>query len=171
MASIREIRAQEYGRHSKGWKVWNDTNPEDPILPDTGYVLHHKDHDHSNNAPSNLKKMTTFAHMSYHMKRRTVSEKTRRKMADSKVGHQHSEETKRKISASKVGKNLGWIPWNKGIPVSEETRRKMSIAQLGIPQSTETKKKISAAMKASWNKRRKEKNHPIPKKLRHEVHP
>ncbi len=112
------IRKTPLGRHSEGWRIWNITHPEDPILPGTGYVIHHKDHNHSNNATDNLQKMTDSEHRIHH----------------SRKGIPRSEETKRKISIA-----------NLGMKHSEETRRRMSLGQLGRKHSMETRKKMSIA--------------------------
>ena len=113
-------KTREYGRHSEGWKVWNGYHPDDPILPDTGYVIHHKDHDHFNNSPDNLQKMTAFAHISHHSQGRNHSEAARQKMSEAHLGHITSEKTRRKLSIAQLG--------NKH---SEETRRKMSASLMG----------------------------------------
>ena len=59
----------------------------------------------------------------------TVSDETRKKMSEARMGHKMSDETKRKLSKANMGKRL-----------SEETKKKMS-----RPMSEDQKKKISKA--------------------------
>ncbi len=113
------------GRHSKGWEVWNTTHPEDLILPGTGYIIHHKDHDHFNNSPNNLQKMTNSEHTSHHRK-----------------GIPKSDEHRSNISKALLGRKRG--------PMPEEWKRKIAIGNLGKIVSVETKKKMSG--KTPWNK-------------------
>ncbi len=129
------------------WKIWNKYHADDPILHGTGYVIHHKDHNHFNNAPDNLEKMTVSAHARYHMKGTPKSEEMKRNMSKSMKGIPKSEEHKRKMSESRLGKN-------KGIPRSEETKRKISESMRGKSLSEEHKRKISAGNKGkpAWNK-------------------
>jgi hypothetical protein len=72
------------------------------------------------------------------------SDKTKKKMSESKKGAKHSDATRKKIAESGKGKSP-----------SAETRKKMSDALKGksLPQfSEETKKKMSESAKARWNK-------------------
>ena len=59
------------------------------------------------------------------------------------LGRKLSEETKRKMSESKMGQEA----WNKGLPRTDETKRKISDTMSGTKQSEETKRKRSASMK------------------------
>ncbi len=148
------------GRHSEpSWLVWNRHHPEDPILHGTGHVIHHKDHDHFNDSPDNLQKMTHSEHSIYHMSGdrhymfgKKLSEKTKRRMSETHKGKKHSEMTKRKMSGALKGRppTFGML----GKRHSEETRQKISEAGKGRPSSmgftgkkhsAETRQKISIA--------------------------
>lgn len=108
-------------------------------------------------------------------KGKIVSEETRIKIKESKIGKHHSEETKKRISDKTRGtlnpnygkimseeqktkisiSNLGKIPPNKGIPMTDEQKIKISITKKGnspapnkgVPCSEETKIKIREAKK------------------------
>lgn len=56
--------------------VWNQHHPDDPILP--GEYIHHVDHNRFNDAPANLRKLRAGEHQSYHAKRITSEERSRR---------------------------------------------------------------------------------------------
>ena len=64
--------------------------------------------------------LTHAEHRQLHMKGRTVTDETRRRMSESHKGRTFSEEHRRKMSEAKKGKKLA--------PFSEEHRRKMSEA-------------------------------------------
>ncbi len=137
---IRTRKVRDGGRHSEGWKVWNKHHPEDPILADTGYVIHHKDHNPFNNSPHNLQKMTHSEHSRYH------ATGGRNPLKGKKFSKEHRE----KISAALKGHKA----WNKGIPLSEEHKRKVSISLKGIPKSEAARQKQSESMrgKPAWNR-------------------
>jgi len=64
-----------------------------------------------------------------------VSEETRIKISNARMGHRHSNETKKKLSNQKLGnKNprYGKPPLNLGISPSEDVRMKMSESQTGL---------------------------------------
>jgi len=48
----------------KAHAVWNKAHPDNPVK--IGEVVHHIDESKSNDAPSNLKKMTDFDHRKLH---------------------------------------------------------------------------------------------------------
>lgn len=52
--------------NSEARRVWNDAHPDDKVLIGSGYVVHHKDLDHTNNALENLQKMTKTDHTILH---------------------------------------------------------------------------------------------------------
>jgi len=68
-----------------------------------------------------------------------ASLEARMKMSKAKIGRKLSEETKKKVS-------LNHSRWNKGLKTSEEVRKKLSESHKGIKQSEETKLKRSKAM-------------------------
>tara|TARA_R110000823_G_scaffold45504_1_gene117396 strand:+ start:3125 stop:3970 length:846 start_codon:yes stop_codon:yes gene_type:complete len=70
------------------------------------------------------------------------TEKSKRKMSQSRKGHKHSEETKRKMSEAQKGRVF-----------TQETRAKMSKSATGRKASLETRKKMSQTRKGrkSWN--------------------
>ena len=70
--------------------------------------------------------LTPEEHKRLHMKGKTHSAETRRKISDSHKGKILSEETKRKLSEANKGNT-----YHKGKKVSEETRRKISEANKG----------------------------------------
>lgn len=73
----------------------------------------------------------------------SLSEQSRKKLADSSRGRKHTEETKRKMSELKIGITT----WNKGIPMSEETKKKLSESKKGKKLTQEHKDKISKSGK------------------------
>lgn len=87
--------------------------------------------------------LTPEEHKSLHMKGRSFSEETRRKISAAKKGKFLSEDTRKKMSEAKKGK--------KRMPFSEEHRIKIAEAKKGKVRSEETKNKISEALKGkSW---------------------
>lgn len=74
--------------------IWECVNGEIP----KGYDVHHIDGNKENNSIYNLELKEKGEHIREH-----------------KIGKQRSEETKKKISKNCKGKNIGQIPWNKGI--------------------------------------------------------
>jgi len=60
-----------------------------------------------------------------------MTEETRKKMSEVRIGKKHSEETKRKMSETR--KRIGYGKWNKGHRHTEETKRKISQALKGRP--------------------------------------
>ena len=81
---------------------------------------------------------------------KTLSEKTRKKMSESRKGKKLSEETRKKMSESRKGENNPMY----GKTFSEETRKKMSKSRkgennpmYGKRHSEETRKKMSEALK------------------------
>ena len=70
---------------------------------------------------------------------RKVSPESRLKMAKAKLGKKLSEETKRKVS-------LNHSKWNKGLKTPDDIRKKLSESHKGKKQSEETKLKRSKSM-------------------------
>lgn len=123
--------------------IWEDFwRTEIPV----GYVIHHRDHNPSNNCILNLQLMRHEDHVSLHNKGKFVSYETRRRMSENNCrywenkklpdeikrkisegnkGKNHSEESKKKMSEAKKGENH----WNYGKYLSDETQLKMSMAQ------------------------------------------
>lgn len=115
------------------------------------------DHDFYYDVPPCMLKFVTRAeHNRMHIKGRTVTDETRRKMSEANKGHVPwnkgkifgplTEEHRRKISEANSGENNSMY----GKTHSEESRRKMSEARKGRPSprkgvtlSEETRKKIS----------------------------
>lgn len=101
----------------------------------------------------------------------THTEESKKRMSESRMGHESSEETRAKISASNSGQNNGMygaIPWNKGVPMSDETRDKVSRSRkgktsgerhpmYGKKHSEESIKKMSKSHQGCtpWNKGKK----------------
>lgn len=73
----------------------------------------------------------------------SLSEESRRKISESKIGKKYSEDARKNISLSKSGCNHPLF----GKHHSEETRKKMSAARLGIVFTEEHRANISAAKK------------------------
>lgn len=76
------------------------------------------------------------------VKGRKLSDKTKKKISNSLIGHLVSSETKYKMSQNGKG-----ISRNKGKKLSKETKQKISESQKGRKLSEETKKKISINQK------------------------
>jgi group I intron endonuclease len=74
-------------------------------------------------------------------KGKTLSDTTREKMRQAKLGHTISEETRRKMSEAKIGKQQ-----------TEAHIQKLSEARKGKHRSEETKRKMSEAHKARLSK-------------------
>ena len=136
------------GRYSIYYKIWNIYHPEDPIIPKTGYVIHHIDYNPNNNNSENLLKMSDSEHKRHHT---TNGNNPSIGMRGKKV----SIETRKKSSQS----HLGQIPWNKGIAWTEKTKQKISnsskgrispCGMLGKKHAEETKQKMRG--KIPWNK-------------------
>jgi hypothetical protein len=100
--------------------IWNEAHPDD-LMPQKGFVIHHKDGDHSNNILSNLEKVTKKWHDAFHKKGDRNPAKRPEVRALISKHHPHlsgkdhpifgihrTEETKRKMSEAKKGK-----PWTK----------------------------------------------------------
>lgn len=87
-----------------------------------------------------------------------ISEETRKKMSEAKMGHLVSEETKRKIGEKNKGNKS-----RRGMHNTEESKKNLSRIMMGNTiclgkiHSKETRKKISEATKGRipWNKGRK----------------
>lgn len=90
-------------RKEKSHVVWNNYHPDD-IMPQIGYVIHHKDFNHDNNDPNNLQKLTNEEHISLH--------------------HKNNIEIGKKIAKSLVGKYPKGQHYLCGRKNSEETKKK-----------------------------------------------
>ena len=135
------------GRFSQYHKIWNQHHPDDPIQPNTGFVIHHIDGDPNNHCVDNLQKITDIEHKKLHT----------RDGRHPNQGKKFSKELREKLSAA----HKGHTPWNKGLKgiYSEETRRKMGERNIGRPSSKgmlgkkhseETKQKMKGRI--PWNK-------------------
>ena len=123
-------------------------------------VIHHDDHNKTNNEIWNLIPMTQREHTILHHKGKVCSEETKRKISESNTGRIVSEEgrknmseahkgyvptpeQRRKLSEANKGENSYWY----GRPFSEEHRHNLSEAHKGIIPSEETRAKMSEAQK------------------------
>lgn len=86
-----------------------------------------------------LEPMLTSEHIKLHQNLRSpMPEKTRRKIANTLMGHGVSEDTRKKISEKCKGLHngrefkKGEAPWNKGRKATAEERRRNSEAQKGL---------------------------------------
>ena len=80
--------------------------------------------------------LTQSEHITLHNRCKTMSEETRSRMSEAKIGKKLSIETRRKLSEVRKGRKH-----------SEETRRKIGEAHKGKARSEETCRKISEAKK------------------------
>jgi len=91
-------------------QMWTNYGYRDTKIWD----IHHLDKNPLNNSLSNLVYLTKNEHISLHMKRKHLSEETRKKISEHNArwfkGKHLSEETKQKMSKSQKGKNT----WTKG---------------------------------------------------------
>lgn len=86
------------------------------------------EHDFYYDVPACMLKFVTRAeHVRLHMKGKTLSEETRRKISEAHKGNHLSKETRNKISEAHKGKSSP----RKGVTLSDETRRKISEAKKG----------------------------------------
>jgi hypothetical protein len=136
-SNYKTKRKGTQGRYSKYYKIWNEYHPDDPIIPNTGYVIHHIDENPNNNNPDNLQKMTDREHKKHHTNNGKHPNQ----------GKKFSDELRKKLSMS----HLGHTPSNKGKPMSEETKaklreslkgRKSSYGMLGKKWGEETREKM-----------------------------
>lgn len=63
--------------------VWNSHHPEDPVMSDE--IVHHSDHDKTNDRIENLEKMSSVEHGRLHALGRKHSEVTKQRMRDAWV--------------------------------------------------------------------------------------
>ena len=112
--------------------------------------------------PCMLKFVTRAEHNRLHMKGKTLSEATRRKLSEANKGKIFSEATRRKLCEARKGRTFSEetrrkiSEANKRRTLSEETRRKISESHKGIIVSEETHRKLSEAQKLRWAKKRGE---------------
>lgn len=92
-----------------------------------GMHAHHIDGNQVNNSVENVLPMDGAEHNRMHSIGRFVSEESRRKLSEARMGMKFSEETKQRISASKTGERHP----NFGRPRSDETRRRMGVSKIG----------------------------------------
>lgn len=77
-----------------------------------------------------------------------VSDETKKKMSEARMGYKCLEETKKKLSEINTGKKLSEETRKKmSRPMNEETKRKISKALIGIKRSEETLRKLSKVNK------------------------
>lgn len=161
---MSQRKTRDSGRHSKAWKVWNENNPQNPILPDTGFVIHHEDENPWNNHISNLKKITDIEHKKHHTSNgkhpnqgKKFSKELRQKLSDAHKGKKLTEETKRKLSEKMKGNQYAKGSLGFRGSHTEETKRKISKANRGKsrPCSEETKRKISEAKRRRFEEKKK----------------
>jgi len=119
-AKIRKNRRRWCKDHNFSYFIWNLYHLEDKIIKGDGYCIHHKDRNPLNDNISNLEKVLTKKHSSFHMLGRKGSEKHRLIMLNNtyRLGKECSSETKLEISKSHIGKTH-----------SEKTKQKMSQAR------------------------------------------
>jgi len=106
-------------------------------------------------SPSNAKQWH-FDNCGKKIKKKPLSDSTKKKIGDAHRGRKHSDEFKEKISKSKLGTKISdetkrkMSKAHKGIPkppLSEEHKRKLRIAHKGKTLSESAKKKVSDALK------------------------
>lgn len=128
----------EGGLDKRAHAIWNKYHSDNPIEPNDGFVIHHKDEDHFNDSPENLMKMTRPAHISLHHKGKPFSEEIRKRFSEAHkgklpwcTGKKLSEEHRKKLSEAHKGQTCPWkgkVGPTKGIKHSEETKRKIAEA-------------------------------------------
>lgn len=108
----RQKRAIEDGLIAGGAKwehhrVWNATHPDNPIKEGDGFIIHHKDFNHDNNAPNNLQKVTKAEHNKLHHEGKIITKEHRQRIsiANKGKGRRQSKESRLKISATLKGRN------------------------------------------------------------------
>jgi len=85
-------------------KVWEEFMGVEVPFDDNGkrFVIHHLDQNPNNNDILNLVCMTDSEHSRWHGK--NISEETKLKIGESRIGKKHTEETKLKMSKATKGK-------------------------------------------------------------------
>ena len=138
------------------WKVWNEHNPNNPIVRNSGYLIHHINENHEDNRIENLQKITHGEHSRLHSTGRCHSEEAKEKVSKANSGRKITEEAKRKMSEAHKGKPSPM----KGKHLSEELKQKLSEAHkgeknhnYGKPRSEEFKRKL----RENWAKRKQKK--------------
>lgn len=86
-------------------------------------------------------------------KRKILSEETKKRIAQTKIGIKASEETKKRMSISQKAA-IKTLPNRRGYSLSEEHKRKIGEANSGFKHSEETREKMSLSKKGKipWNK-------------------
>lgn len=139
--------------HNK-YLAWKHFYPEGNGKAKKGHCLHHVNPDWKHTDieryiqwnVEDLVMMTNYAHKSLHNKSKQVSEETKRKISEARMGIQYSNETISKMSESHKGEKNYWF----GHHLSEEHKRKISEAKkgkAGRPVSEETRRKMSESHK------------------------
>lgn len=108
----------------------------------TDEICHHIDQNPQNNLYSNLIAMSRSQHAELHRKDTKLSQQTKKKMSNAKIGKKKTQQTKKKMSIANKGKKL-----------SEETKKKISLARKGKkikPHSQQHKQKL----KQAWVRRK-----------------
>lgn len=130
--------------HFCGEEVDGHTAPLDGMAA----VIHHLDHDETNDALENLAPAHHGCHMRYHQTekwrspeyRATIGPKLSAALTAMYAANGgRSPETKAKLAAANEGKRH-----------SPESRAKMSAARKGKRKSAETRERMSAAMRVRW---------------------
>lgn len=170
----KQKRKGTQGRFSEYYRIWNETHPNDLIIPNTGFIIHHIDENPNNNDPYNLQKMTDIEHKKLHTSNgkhpnqgKKFSDDLRKKLSIAHRGHVpwnkgktgvYSEETRKKMGLANISRPSAYGMLGK--THSEETKRKMSQARMGHATSEETKKKIGKTNKKRyWERYAKNKKH------------
>jgi hypothetical protein len=154
--------------------MWNLYNPDDIIIQNSKFEIHHIDKDSLNDDIDNLDKLSSFKHKSLHNKDKVFSKETREKMSKSRkgkylgknnhfYGRKHTDKTKQLISKSsknrvvsqetreKISRTLTGITRMK---ITNETREKMSKSHKGKIVSKEVKEKMAKSRKEWWRKKK-----------------
>jgi hypothetical protein len=129
-------------------KIWNEYNP-DNLMPEKGFVIHHKDGNHKNNNIDNLQKMTKGDHFSLHNIDRSLSEETKRKLSEVKKGRPQSEIHKKHLSENHAdfsGENHPFYGKHHSKESNEMNRQK----HLGKTMTEQQKKEQSIRITKWW---------------------
>lgn len=142
--------------------VWNLYNPNNKIVYNDGYVIHHKDEDFTNDCITNLQKLTREEHARLHHSgeksynygkfglehnrggfKQTISHRNR--ISKALKGRVFKPETLKRMSESKQGSKNNRF----GVKLSDETKHKISLGNLGKKLSVEHRKKLSELKQGS----------------------
>lgn len=116
-------------------KIWNENNPNDPILLNDGNVIHHKDGNRKNNNINNLQKMAKSDHNTFHHKgcKNYFYGKDKKGIKNPMYGRNHTMDTKNRISKTRIQKQLSKGKNNPmyGKKLSKEKRKQLSESMKG----------------------------------------